>query len=47
MKKTFDEILKSDCGRCFGGYGGDMACATCEIAERCKKLTEALDKEEE
>ena len=45
MEKTFEEIIKSDCGQCFGGYGGDSACETCENAKRCKALTEDLDKE--
>lgn len=45
MGKTFDEIIKSDCGQCFGGYGGDSACDFCENAERCKVLTTELDEE--
>ena len=46
MEMTFGNIMQSDCGQCFGGYGGDAACETCDIAQRCKKLTEDLDKEE-
>ena len=45
MAKSFEEIIKSDCGQCFGGYGGDSACDTCEHSERCKILTEGLDGE--
>ena len=43
---TLEDIVKSECGQCYGGYGGDSACNTCEIAERCKPLTKDLDKEE-
>mgnify|MGYP000221817363 FL=1 len=42
---TLEDIIKSECSQCFGGYGGDSACNTCEIAERCKILTKDLDKE--
>lgn len=42
-KITFEEIIKSDCGQCFGGYGGDSACDTCEFSERCRVLTSDLD----
>lgn len=48
MKKNtkYEDITKSECSQCFGGYGGDSACNTCEIAERCKTLTRNLDEEE-
>ena len=43
MEKTFDEIMKSDYGQCFGGYGCDSDCRTCELADRCRALTDDLD----
>lgn len=42
-EKTFEEIIKSDCGQYFGGYEGDSACNTCENEQRCKLLTKDLD----
>lgn len=44
-EKSFAEIIKSDCGQCFGGYGADQACNTCDIAKRCKNLNVDLDRE--
>lgn len=42
---SFEEIMKSECGSCFGGYGFDLGCEDCELKNRCKKLKENLDTE--
>lgn len=44
--KTFEEIIKSEYGVCFGGFDFSCEyCKDCELKNRCKNLTEELDNE--